>query len=61
MALLITQVFAFYYDQLSAMTGVVFLLVLYACLSYVISQEEAQERTVAIAPLEHPALAPEPT
>ena len=60
-ALLITQVFAFYYDQLSALTGVIFLLVLYACLSYVISQEEAQERTAAIAPLEHPALAPEPT
>jgi hypothetical protein len=60
-ALLITQVFAFYYDQLSALIGVVFLLVLYACLSYAISQEEAQKRAVAIAPLEHPALAPEPT
>jgi hypothetical protein len=60
-ALLITQVFQFYYDQISALIGVVILLVLYACLSYVISREEAHERAAAAAPLERPTLAPEPT
>jgi hypothetical protein len=43
-ALLIGQVFAFYYDQLSAMITTVWLLLLYAVLSYVISREEARER-----------------
>jgi hypothetical protein len=46
-ALLIGQVFAFYYDQLSAMIGTIWLLLLYACLSYAISREEAQERQTA--------------
>jgi hypothetical protein len=46
-ALLIGQVFAFYYDQLSAMIGTVWLLLLYAVLSYVISREEAQVRHTA--------------
>ncbi len=54
-ALLIGQVFAFYYDQLSAMIGTIWLLLLYAVLSYVISREEAQERE-GVAP--EPMVAP---
>ena len=46
-ALLIGQVFAFYYDQLAAMIGVVWLILLYAVLSYVISREEAEVRETA--------------
>jgi hypothetical protein len=46
-ALLIGQVFAFYYDQLTAVIGTVWLLLLYAVLSYVISREEAQVRQTA--------------
>ncbi len=63
-ALLIGQVFAFYYDQLSALIGVVWLLLLYALLSYAISREEAEQRDVAAsaAPLAPaPDLAPEVT
>jgi hypothetical protein len=63
-ALLIGQVFAFYYDQLAALIGVVWLLLLYACLSYLISREEAEKRELATsaAPLAPaPDLAPEVT
>lgn len=49
-ALLIGQVFAFYYDQLAAMIGVIWLLLLYAVLSYVIAREEAHERAGATTP-----------
>ncbi len=57
-ALLIGQVFAFYYDQLSAMIGTIWLLLLYACLSYVISREEAEERqTAASEPMVAPPVA----
>ena len=48
-ALLITQVFVFYYDQLEALTGVIYFLLLYAGLSYAIAQEEARERDDATA------------
>ena len=54
-SLLIGQVFAFYYDQLSAMILTVWLLLLYAVLSYLISREEAQERQSAVA---EPMVAP---
>ena len=54
-SLLIGQVFAFYYDQLSAMILTVWLLLLYAVLSYLISREEAQERQTAVA---EPMVAP---
>ena len=54
-ALLIGQVFAFYYDQLSAMIVTVWLLLLYAVLSYVISREEAQDRQGAAS---EPMVAP---
>ncbi len=62
-SLLITQVFVFYYDQLSALTGVIVNLILYVALTYMIAREEARERGVAVAPLPHPdpALAPEAT
>jgi hypothetical protein len=46
-SLLITQVFVFYYDQLSALIGVIINLVLYGVLSYVIAREEAQRREAA--------------
>jgi hypothetical protein len=62
-SLLITQVFVFYYDQLSALVGVIIDLLLYVALSYMIAREEARERGVAEAPVPHPdpALAPEAT
>jgi hypothetical protein len=62
-ALLIGQVFEFYYDQLTALIGVVFLVLLYGCISYVISREEAHEREAAWTAETAPAasLAPEVT
>jgi hypothetical protein len=62
-SLLITQVFVFYYDQLSALTGVIINLVLYAALTYMIAREEARERGVDAPPVPRPdpALAPEAT
>jgi hypothetical protein len=62
-SLLIGQVFQFYYDQLSAIISVAFLVLLYACISYVISREEAQEREAASAAWTTPAasLTPEVT
>jgi hypothetical protein len=51
-SLLITQVFVFYYDQLSALVGVIVDLLLYAALSYMIAREEAHERGVTATP--HP-------
>jgi ABC-type multidrug transport system fused ATPase/permease subunit len=62
-SLLIGQVFQFYYDQLSAMISVAFLVLLYACISYVISREEAQEReaTSAAWTAPTPSLAPKVT
>jgi hypothetical protein len=62
-SLLITQVFVFYYDQLSALIGVIINLLLYVALSYMIAREEAHQRRLATTPLPHPdpALAPEAT
>lgn len=54
-SLLITQVFVFYHDQLSALIGVVIDLLLYFALTYMIHREEARERGVETAP---PALRP---
>jgi hypothetical protein len=62
-SLLITQVFVFYYDQLSALVGVIVNLLLYVALSYMIAREEAHRRGLEATPLPHPdpALAPEAT
>ena len=43
-SLLITQVFVFYHDQLSALIGVIIDLLLYTALTYMIHREEARER-----------------
>ncbi|HSJ74128.1 MAG TPA: hypothetical protein VK904_07400 [Miltoncostaeaceae bacterium] len=62
-SLLITQVFVFYYDQFSALVGVIVSLLLYIALSYMIAREEARERGLTLTPSPHPdpALTPEAT
>jgi hypothetical protein len=62
-SLLITQVFVFYHDQLSAVVGVIINFLLYLALTYMIAREEARERGVAAPPLPRsdPALAPKAT
>lgn len=61
-SLLITQVFVFYHDQLSALIGVIFDLLLYTALTYMIHREEDRERGAASAPpVADPQLRPEPT
>lgn len=59
-SLLITQVFVFYHDQLSALIGVIFDLLLYTALTYMIHREEARERGTESPLVAGPALAPEP-
>jgi hypothetical protein len=60
-SLLITQVFVFYHDQLSALIGVIFDLLLYTGLSYMIRREEARERGAEAAAPPRPAVAAEPS
>ena len=60
-SLFITQVFAFYHDQFSALIGVILDLLIYIGLSYMIAREEARERGEEAAPLARVELAPEAT
>lgn len=49
-SLFITQVFAFYHDQFTALVGLILDLLLYLGLSYMIAREEARERETEAAP-----------
>jgi hypothetical protein len=60
-SLFITQVFAFYHDQFSALVGLILDLLIYLGLSYMIAREEASEREPGAAPPARAELAPETT